>query len=88
MIHDAGQLGLKAICERAGLPPRLYAAFRAGVDAFHAMEFDGRTQDRERFQEHMIQRFLTSPQSISREDSDYLLERIDRFARQNHAATG
>lgn len=88
MIHDAGQLGLKAICERAGLPSRLYAAFRAGVDAFHAMEFDGRTQDRERFQEHMIQRFLTSPQSISREDSDYLLERMDRLARQSHAATG
>jgi uncharacterized protein (DUF2336 family) len=88
MIHDAGQLGLKAICERAGLPSRLYAAFRAGVDAFHAMEFDGRTQDRERFQEHMIQRFLTSPQSISREDSDYLLERMDRLARESHAATG
>lgn len=88
MIHDAGQLGLKAICERAGLPSRLYAAFRAGVDAFHAMEFDGRSQDRERFQEHMIQRFLTSPQTIAREDSDYLLERMDRFARQQHAATG
>ena len=88
MIHDAGQLGLKAICERAGLPSRLYAAFRAGDDAFHAMEFDGRSQDRERFQEHMIQRFLTSPQSISREDSDYLLERVDRFARQIQAATG
>lgn len=88
MIHDAGQLGLKAICERAGLPARLYAAFRAGVDAFHAMEFDGRDHDRERFQEHMIQRFLTSPQSISREDSDYLLERMDRLARQSHAATG
>ena len=88
MIHDAGQLGLKAICERAGLPSRLYAAFRAGVDAFHAMEFDGKTQDRERFQEHMIQRFLTSPQSISRDDSDYLLERMDRLARQSHAATG
>ncbi|ALL12903.1 pole-localized protein SpbR [Caulobacter henricii] len=88
MIHDAGQLGLKAICERAGLPSRLYAAYRAGVDAFHAMEFDGRSQDRERFQEHMIQRFLTSPQTIAREDSDYLLERMDRFARQQHAATG
>ncbi|MDI1366184.1 MAG: pole-localized protein SpbR [bacterium] len=88
MIHDAGQLGLKAICERAGLPSRLYAAYRAGVDAFHAMEFDGRSQDRERFQEHMIQRFLTSPQSISRDDSDYLLERMDRLARQRHAAAG
>jgi uncharacterized protein (DUF2336 family) len=88
MIHDAGPLGLKAICERAGLPSRLYAAFRAGVDAFHDMEFDGKAHDRARFQEHMIQRFLTSPQSISREDADYLLDRMDRLSRESHAATG
>lgn len=80
MIHDAGPLGLKAICERAGLPPRLYAAFRAGVDAFHSLEFDGGDHDRERFQERMIQRFLTSPHTASRDDTDYLLERMDRSA--------
>jgi len=88
MIHDAGGLGLKAICERAGLPPRLLAAFRAGVDSFHALELDGRPGDRERFQEHMIQRFLTSSQAVSREDTDYLLERLDRVAAESRAATG
>jgi uncharacterized protein (DUF2336 family) len=87
MIHDAGPLGLKAICERAGLPPRLLSAFRAGVDAFHGLEFDGRAQDRERFQEHMIQRFLTSPHAVSREDSDYLLERMDRSSNKRRAAS-
>ena len=86
MIHDAGPLGLKAICERAGLPPRLYSAFRAGVDAFHGLEFDGRAHDRERFQEHMIQRFLTSSHSGSREDNEYLLERMDRSANKRRAA--
>ena len=80
MIHDAGPLGLKAICERAGLPPRLHSALRAGVDAFHGLEFDGGVHDRERFQERMIQRFLTSSHAASREDCDYLLERIDRSA--------
>lgn len=80
MIHDAGPLGLKAICERAGLPARLHSAFRAGVDAFHALEFDGGEHDRERFQEHMIQRFLTSSHAASRDDTDYLLERMDRSA--------
>jgi len=88
MIHDAGQLGLKAVCERAGLPARLYPAFRAGVDAFHVTEFDGRSHDRDRFQEHMIQRFLTASQTISREDSDYLLERMDRLAATGLSATG
>lgn len=86
MIHDAGPLGLKAICERAGLPPRLYSAFRAGVDAFHGLEFDGGANDRERFQERMIQRFLTSPHAVSREDSEYLLERMDRSANKRRGA--
>ena len=86
MIHDAGHLGLKAICERAGLPPRLFPAMRAGVDAFHALEFDGRPGDRERFQEHMIQRFLTSSTAVSREDTDYLLERVDRLTEQSQEA--
>lgn len=89
MIHDAGELGLKAICERAGLPPRLQPAFRAGVDAFHALEYDGRPGDRERFQEHMIQRFLTAAPSVSREDADYLLDRADQLGeRAKTAAAG
>ncbi|WP_426012849.1 pole-localized protein SpbR [Caulobacter sp. DWR2-3-1b2] len=86
MIHDAGDLGLKAICERAGLPPRLFPALRAGVDAFHAMDYDGRPGDRERFQEHMIQRFLTSSTAMSREDTDYLLARVDRLGEQAKGA--
>ena len=86
MIHDAGTLGLKAICERAGLPPRLFPALRAGVDAFHALEYDGRPGDRERFQEHMIQRFLTASPAVSREDADYLLDRADRLHEQAKAA--
>jgi len=85
MIHDAGPLGLKAICERAGLPPRLFSAFRAGVDAFHGLEFDGGAHDRERFQEHMIQRFLTSSHTVSREDNEYLLERMDRSSNRRRA---
>ncbi|MCK5912101.1 MAG: pole-localized protein SpbR [Caulobacter sp.] len=88
MIHDAGPLGLKAICEHAGLPERLYSAFRAGVDAFHSLEFDGGDQDRERFQEHMIQRFLTSSHAASRDDTDYLLERMDRSAEKRRSASG
>jgi uncharacterized protein (DUF2336 family) len=80
MIHDAGPLGLRAIYERAGLPARLYPAFRVGVDTFHSVEFDGGAHDKERFQEKMLQRFLTQPQPAAREDVDYLLERMDRLA--------
>lgn len=88
MVHDAGDLGLRAIYERAGLPSRLFAAFRAGVDAYHGMEFDGRPGERERFQEQMLQRFLTSSQAVSREESDYLLDRLDRLAGLKARAAG
>ncbi|MDG2531503.1 pole-localized protein SpbR [Caulobacter endophyticus] len=88
MVHDAGTLGLKAVYERAGLPSRLFPAFRAGVDAYHGMEFDGRPGERERFQEHMLQRFLTSSQAVSREESDYLLDKLDRLAGFKARAAG
>ncbi|WP_374468849.1 DUF2336 domain-containing protein [Phenylobacterium sp.] len=81
MIHDAGPLGLRAIYERAGLPARLFPAFRAAVDTFHSMEFDGGARDRERFQERMMQRFLTQPQAAAREDVDYLIEKMDQLSR-------
>jgi uncharacterized protein (DUF2336 family) len=79
MIHDAGPLGLRAIYERAGLPARLFPAFRAAVDTFHSMEFDGGTRDRERFQERMLQRFLTQPAAAAKEDVDYLIDKMDKL---------
>lgn len=77
MIHDAGPLGLRAIYERAGLPVRLFPAFRAGVDTYRSVHFEGAVLDREKFRERMIQRFLTQHHGASREDLDYLLEKLD-----------
>jgi uncharacterized protein (DUF2336 family) len=80
MVHDAGELGLTAIYERAGLPVRLLPAFRAAVDAYHATDFDGRADDIPRFQRRMLERFLTQPVAISRDDVDWLLDKIDQLA--------
>jgi uncharacterized protein (DUF2336 family) len=80
MIHDAGRLGLRAVYERAGMPARLYPAFRAAVDTFHSVEFDGGGHDAARFQEKMLQRFLTQPTPAAREDVDYLLEKMDSLS--------
>jgi uncharacterized protein (DUF2336 family) len=82
MIHDAGPLGLRAVYERAGLPARLYPAFRAAVDTFHSVEFDGGAQDRARFQEKLLQRFLSQPLPAAREDVDYLLDRMDQVTEE------
>lgn len=83
MIHDSGPVGLKAIYERAGLPSRLFLAFKAGVDTYQQMEFDGQLEDRERFQERMLQRFLTQDQAIGSDDLDYLLDKLGRLSQDN-----
>lgn len=77
MIHDAGPLGLKAIYDRAGLPPRLYSAFRAGVDTWRALQSEGRDTTSDAFREAMLERFLTQRVITPREDLAYLLERLD-----------
>jgi len=86
MIHDAGPLGLQAIYERAGLPARLFPAFRAAVDIYHSMEADGLARDAEAFQRRMLERFLTQPTTAAREDIDYLLQRMDRLTAEAMAA--
>ncbi len=79
LVHDAGPLGLKAICDKAGMPPRLLPAFRAGVDTHHALlAEDG---DLSRFQESMLERFLTANTGAPQADVDDLLERLDRLPR-------
>ena len=86
MVHDAGPLGLRAVYERAELPHRLFPAFRAAVDTFHALQVEGVLIDRSRFQERMLQRFLTQPQQAAREDVDYLLQRLDELAAHTRTA--
>jgi uncharacterized protein (DUF2336 family) len=80
MVHDAGPLGLRAIYERAHMPARLFAAFRAGVDTFHSLQSEGSTMTVARLQERMLERFLTQSAGGGREDTEYLLEKMDRLA--------
>ncbi len=85
MIHDAGPLGLRAIYERAGMPPRLFPAFRAGVDTYHTLQAEGAPFGVAKFQERMLQRFLTQPHAGARNDANYLLEKMDRLAARSAA---
>lgn len=80
MVHDAGPLGLRALYDRAGMPPRLFAAFRAGVDTWRSLQAEGAALDPESFQQRMLERFLTQRPSASRDDLTYLLDRLDRVA--------
>ena len=78
MIHDAGPLGLKAIYDRAGLPPRLFQAFRAGVDTWRTLQAEGADTAGDGFRQQMLQRFLTQRPNAPREDLAYLMERLDQ----------
>lgn len=78
MVHDAGPLGLKSIYDRAGLPPRLFQAFRAGVDTWRALQAEGGDTASEVFRQRMLERFLSQRPNASRDDLSYLMERLDR----------
>lgn len=80
MVHDAGTLGLRAIYDRAGLPPRLFSAFRAGVDTWRALQAEGQIVDPEAFRQRMLERFMTQMHVIGRDDLNYLMERLDMAA--------
>ena len=77
MIHDAGPLGLRVIYVRAGLSARMFPAFRAGVDTYRSVHFEGVAHDPVKFRERMVQRFLTQSQGASPEDMDYLLAKLE-----------
>ena len=78
MVHDAGSLGLKALYDRAGMPPRLFQAFRAGVDTWRALSAEGVDTASEVFRQRMLERFLTQRPNVLRDDLAYLMERLDR----------
>ena len=77
MIHDAGPLGLRAIYDRAGMPPRLFSAFRAGVDTWRGLQAEGIHVGPETFRQRMLERFMTQMHVIGRDDLNYLMERLD-----------
>jgi uncharacterized protein (DUF2336 family) len=79
MIHDAGPLGLQAVYARAGLPEGLYPAFRVGVDTYRALQQEGGEFEVRRFQQRMLERFLTHSE-VGEADADYLLDRMDQLA--------
>jgi len=77
LLHDSGPLGLRTLFDRAGLPPRLFAPFRTAVELYHQVAAEEGGQDREAFRTRMLERVLTTFQSVPKDDLDYLLEKLD-----------
>lgn len=84
LIYDEGSLGFESLYLKAGLPQRLYPAFRAGVDLAKEAEYDGGPNDRARYIERLIERMLTRfdepGNRLSSEDINFLMEKLHQLA--------
>ena len=79
LIHDAGNLGLKSLYERAGMPMNLMPVVRTAIDVVRETQMDGEAHDIERYRARVIERILTKYEGLGSEDVDYLLSKLGDF---------
>ena len=80
LIHDGGELGLKSIYTKAGLPESLFPAVRIAMEVLDDTGFQERDFDRDSFSRMMLERILTRSEEMSAEDEDYLLRKLNDIA--------
>ncbi len=76
LLHDAGQLGLKALYERSGMPMDMLPIVRAAMEVLGETEMDGGEGDRDRYRAKVIERVLTKYEDLDTENVDYLLKKL------------
>jgi len=83
LIQDSGDLGLKGLFQRAGLPETFFPAIQAAVEVEQETDYDGGENDRERFARRMIERILTQFDDLGvdmeSEDLGYLLAKMNEL---------
>lgn len=90
LIHDDGDLGLKSLFEKAGMPVRLYPAFRSAVDIAKISELERSDSEPDWRQRLIMERVLTQFEQLAEYDSDdvdYLLGRLARTVEREHMQT-
>ncbi len=84
LIHDQGMLGLESLYLRAELPKALYPAFRAAIVLAVETDYDGGSNDRERYVERMLERVLTRfpdpSKRIRSSDLEFLIAKLRQIA--------
>lgn len=87
LIHDDGQLGLNSLFKKAGMPERLFPAFRASVDIAKISELERSDSEPDWRQRLIMERVLTQFEQLAEYDSDdidYLLGRLARTVEREH----
>ncbi len=77
MLFDTGPIGLKSLCEQAGLSDLHTRIIRASCAIYRDLVISGIEYDAEYFQTLMLQRTLTLPFQIPEHDKDWLMDRLD-----------
>ena len=81
LIHDKGDLGLKALFSKCGFSDQMVKIARIALKVIAETEYDGEDGDIERFKHRMIERVLTQFETgIDQENFDYLIAKLDSKA--------
>jgi uncharacterized protein (DUF2336 family) len=88
LIHDSGELGLKGLLEKSGMPHTFFPAIKAAVLVAQEMSYDGEEGDRERYARKMLERVLTQYGDLGVEfendDLEYLLAKMNDLPSTSH----
>lgn len=80
MIHAGDRTVMTSIFDKAALPKPLQPAFAAAVEVADETQYDGGTNDQQRFRRRLIERIIThfdDPDEVMGDDNiDYLLGRL------------
>jgi len=80
LVHDRGNGGLRALFEKAGLPPSTYPAFKGAIEAMREGGLAAEPCDAARLKRRMIERVLTGCEEQDLGELEPLLTLLRRFA--------
>jgi len=80
LVHDRGTASLRALFDRAGLPPSSYPAFKEAIEAMREGGFTSEPGDLARLKRRMIERVLTRCEDQALSELEPLLTLLRRFA--------
>jgi uncharacterized protein (DUF2336 family) len=86
LIHDEGELGLKALFDKCGLSKKMLAVARMAIKIADSLQLNS-NDDRKHFQKVVIERLLTQfPDDFDTENLDYFITKLGSEVKGHKAA--